>query len=57
MEACLVVRRWAVLRAKEELDALMAALDRRGLREGALHSALEKVSSADTPLLALCDWP
>ena len=46
-----------MLRAKEELDALMAALDARGLREGGLHSALEKVSRADAPLLALCDWP
>lgn len=36
-------RGWAVWRTREDLDALMAALDKRGVRELALHSALEKV--------------
>ena len=34
---------WAVLRTRADLDALMAALDKRGVRELALHGALEKV--------------
>lgn len=38
---------WTVLSSASELDALMTALEKRGIRELALHAALEKVSSDD----------
>ena len=38
---------WTVLSSVSELDTLMAALEKRGIRELALHAALEKVSSDD----------
>lgn len=38
--------KWGALRTPEQLDALLAALDKRGVRESALHAALEKVACA-----------